>query len=297
MNVEAAKEPQHQEDAQDQADGTMGQQTTVFIPQSPPPSYSRIDPSTQQTWTGRNDSFGSYQHSSDSEIPGVHTMSTAPPLTPNQPSVPYPHRPDAATQGVWTWMPGATYFPPGLEHLAPLEELLLHKNGRKYVISNIMEQPIFTAKIAESGCCTGNNEGHSMKVQNNASLDVLMLRKTTETETCCGPSTEHVEVSFPQGSLLGVVQGTQQEYTIHNPSGDMLLLLEKEASGCCVQGGYQVVSSERFVVGCLALERERCCCCCRSSKHLRLAFPSDLDLRTKALLLSGALSIYEQFYT
>ncbi|KAG0693852.1 hypothetical protein GWK47_027355 [Chionoecetes opilio] len=102
-------------------------------------------------------------------------------------------------------------------------------------------------------------------------------------------ATKHVEVSFPPGNVVGVVQGNLLEYTAHNPSGDLLFLLHRESKTCCEKPGYVVETTECHPLG--SLERVRAPGCCRGRRVMEVNFPGDLDLRWKALLLAGALVI------
>nr|XP_027227256.1 uncharacterized protein LOC113819207 [Penaeus vannamei] len=86
----------------------------------------------------------------------------------------------------------------------------------------------------------------TIKVLNNAHLDVLNLTRTDEESSCCAYTPTHLEVCFPPGNMVGVVQGSPMEYTVHNPSGDLLFLLQKEADTLCSRGGYEVTSADRF---------------------------------------------------
>lgn len=45
---------------------------------------------------------------------------------------------------------------------------------------------------------------------------------------------------FPPGNTVGVVQGHLMEYTVYNPSGDLLYLIQRDATVCCGRTGYQV---------------------------------------------------------
>lgn len=126
------------------------------------------------------------------------------------------------------------------------------------------------------------------RVQNNANLDVLLLNFTKE-KVLCSPPAMHVEVSFPPGNTMGVVQGSECEFTAHNPSGDLLFHLHRENPTCCKKPGYLVETREMQPLG--AVERVRLPGCCTGRKVMEVSFPGDLDLRWKALLLAGAIVI------
>lgn len=193
--------------------------------------------------------------------------------------------------GWWSWIPGpAQYFPPGLEHLTHVGELTISKHGRKLRVSREEGQQIYVVRTFHPRCCSGGGDADAVtiKVLNNAHLDVLNLTRTDEESSCCAYTPTHLEVCFPPGNMVGVVQGSPMEYTVHNPSGDLLFLLQKEADTLCSRGGYEVTSADRFPLGRIYLAKTSCC---STSKEVKVCFPTNLDLRSKALILAGALSI------
>lgn len=233
---------------------------------SPPPRYSSIEPS----WEVPLDNPGR----SDNRVTG---------------SNPHLAQGQVAGPGWWTWVPGpAQMFPPGLEHLANVQSLHIKKKGRRYCVWRGGEVIYSVRRMKDAGGTV------LYRVQNNANLDVLLLNFTKETEGLCAPRSMHVEVSFPPGNVMGVVQGIPIEYTAHNPSGDLLFLLHRETKTCCRKPGYVVETREMQPLG--SLERVRAPGCCKGRRVMELNFPGDLDLRWKALLLAGAVVIrYESW--
>ncbi|XP_037788698.1 uncharacterized protein LOC119584255 isoform X1 [Penaeus monodon] len=256
---------------------------------TPPPRYSSINPFDA---TEENDAHQAAKHSGASaNVENRGPINSGPPAghlagqhgghvqqPPLQP-------------GWWSWIPGpAQYFPPGLEHLSHVGELTITKHGRKLRVSREEGQQIYVVRTFHPRCCSGGGDAAAVtiKVLNNAHLDVLSLTRTDEESSCCGYTPTHLEVCFPPGNMVGVVQGSSMEYTVHNPSGDLLFLLQKEPDRLCSRGGYEVVSADRFPLGRIYLAKTSCC---STSKEVKVCFPINLDLRSKALILAGALSI------
>ncbi|XP_071534508.1 phospholipid scramblase 1-like isoform X2 [Panulirus ornatus] len=253
-----------------ETDSLLGRQT-------PPPRYSTVGPSWEDapqppppTGEGR----AAPAHSEATDPPAAH-LAHQPPLIYPQDSSAYP--------GWWSWVPGpAQFLPPGLEHLSGCDELTLHKKGSKYSVHRDNQQ-IFRVTVLEDGC-----HNFIMKILNNANLNVLICNKTLESEGCCSSSSTHLEVMFPPGNMVGVVQGAAMEYTVHNPSGDLLFLIEMDTVVCCRKPGYQVATRDRFIIGRMFRQKSSSCC---GDRVMAVTFPPDLELRSKALLLAGALSI------
>ncbi|XP_042891657.1 uncharacterized protein LOC122266131 [Penaeus japonicus] len=259
---------------------------------TPPPRYSSINP-----FDSPGEQEGTRKHSGatanvESRSPTNSTSNnlTGHPTGHHGGHMQQPHV-QPGTAGWWSWIPGpAQYFPPGLEHLSHVSELTIFKHGRKVRVCRDEGQQIYVVRTFHPRCCSGGGDADAVtiKVLNNAHLDVLNLTRTDEESSCCGYTPTHLEVCFPPGNMVGVVQGSPIEYTVHNPSGDLLFLLQKEPDGFCSKGGYEVVSADRFPLGRIHLSRTSCC---SNSKEVKVSFPTNLDLRSKALILAGALSI------
>ncbi|KAK8742411.1 hypothetical protein OTU49_001853 [Cherax quadricarinatus] len=93
---------------------------------------------------------------------------------------------------------------------------------------------------------------------------------------------------FPPGNMIGVIQGVKREFSVHNPSGDLLFLFECEASGCCRKVDYQAVTSQRFTIGRMTHQKSSRCL---GGADMMISFPAELEMRSKALILAGAISI------
>ncbi|XP_037788700.1 uncharacterized protein LOC119584255 isoform X2 [Penaeus monodon] len=207
---------------------------------TPPPRYSSINPFDA---TEENDAHQAAKHSGASaNVENRGPINSGPPAghlagqhgghvqqPPLQP-------------GWWSWIPGpAQYFPPGLEHLSHVGELTITKHGRKLRVSREEGQQIYVVRTFHPRCCSGGGDAAAVtiKVLNNAHLDVLSLTRTDEESSCCG----------------------------YTPT---------------------VVSADRFPLGRIYLAKTSCC---STSKEVKVCFPINLDLRSKALILAGALSI------
>ncbi|XP_064121367.1 uncharacterized protein LOC135225801 [Macrobrachium nipponense] len=228
---------------------------------------------------------------------GVHNAGAQLPpnveIFPQQPPNPDFSSPTNQIGGVPGWYPfipdPAFYLPPGLEHLDASNEVTITGHGSKYRIWQDDCRKIFSARVAHEGWCGRNKIEANIRILNNANLDVLHLTRTRDDSDtgCCRPRNEHLEIAFPRGPVVGVVQGSKAEYTVHNPSGDLLFLLERERGGCCGDGGYEIMSADRFGIGRINVERS----CCGSSKTTLVVFPDRTNALFKGLLLSAALSI------
>ncbi|KAG7168152.1 uncharacterized protein LOC121867478 [Homarus americanus] len=245
-----------------------------------PPRYSSIDPAWDvlqgEASTGQTAATTPPHPPSVGPVPVVvcHPPSThTPPLNPNS--------------RWWSWVPGpAQYFPPGLEHMTDATELTIKKKGRTYrVIHN--EHQIYIVRRKKDGF-----GGVNIKILNNANLEVLILNRTLEAARCCS-STTHLEVMFPPGNMVGVVQGNKSEFSVHNPSGDLVFLLEVEPVGCCRKADYQVVTKERFTIGRLTHQKTSMI---RGRKGMAVTFPANMEIRNKALVLAAALSIRDRHW-
>ncbi|KAK4315433.1 hypothetical protein Pmani_013350 [Petrolisthes manimaculis] len=183
----------------------------------------------------------------------------------------------------WTWVPGpAQQFPPGLEHLTDAHNLFLYKKGRRYRVMKDGLQVYSVKRFKQDG-----GSEVTLKIQNKAFLDVLILNRTKEAQGCCS-SNKHVEVLFPPANLVGVVQGGVMEYTVHNPSGDILFLIERQEAKCNRKPGYQIVTKDGVLMGYMSRVNPGCC---RGRKGMEISFPQDLEIRCKALLVAGAVSL------
>ncbi|XP_068229162.1 phospholipid scramblase 1-like [Palaemon carinicauda] len=254
---------------------------------TPPPRYSTIETTTQPD--GYNN-----------DIAGVHNAGffaggTAPnveffPQTQPNPGFNSPTNQIGGHTGWYPYIPGpALYFPPGLEHLDPLDEVTITGHGSRYRIWQDDGHKIFKARVTHEGWCGRRKIEADFRVLNNANLEVLCLTRTQDDgdTRCCGPATEHLEIAFPRGPIVGVVQGSKAEYTVHNPSGDLLFILERERGGCCRDDSYEITSADGFGIGRISVQRS----CCGSSKTTIVLFPGGTNALSKGLLLSAALSI------
>ncbi|XP_066937097.1 uncharacterized protein [Macrobrachium rosenbergii] len=252
---------------------------------TPPPRYSSIETPTLP-YDGNNFNIVGV-HNDGSQLPPNVEIFHQPPPNPDFSS---PTSQIGGVPGWYPYMPGpAFYLPPGLEHLDALNEVTITGHGSKYRIWQDDCHKIFSARVAREGCCGGYKTEADMRILNNANLDVLYLTRTRDDSDtgCCGPSNEHLEIAFSRGPVVGVVQGSKAEYTVHNPSGDLLFILERERGGCCRDDGYEIVSADRFGVGRINVEKS----CCGSSKTTLVVFPDGINTLFKGLLLSAALSI------
>ncbi|KAK7085060.1 hypothetical protein SK128_019050 [Halocaridina rubra] len=262
---------------------------------SPPPRYSSMDGDELQTHGNAS--------SPAPPIAPVHPVANgssmyAPVITQIPP--PQPHNPNAygysyqsgVYPGGWcSYIPGQHQpFPPGIEHLANLHEITVTNRGSKYRIWHHDSHQLFTAKMLNPRYCGVGSKGDAeLKVFNNANLEVLNLCRTVESSGCCCSFDEtHVEVSFNPGNIIGVVQGSKMEYSILNPSGDTLYLLEGQGFGCCSKGGFNILSCHHDIIGFITMETPSCC---GKSNVLRLEFPAQMDIRSKALLMSAGIAI------
>lgn len=270
---------------------TASETSSVPLHDEPPPRYSTIGPAWSlapqgERPPGHNGALTTINvttNSHSARIPvAVPAAATAAGAT-EQPPVGGVAHAGGVCPGWWSWVPGpAQFFPPGLEHLTSLNQITVRKKGRTYRILKEGDQQIYIVRRKKDGY-----GGINIKILNNANLEVLILNRTSEAGRCFSTST-HLEVMFPPGNMIGVVQGSKKEFSVHNPSGDLIFLIECEPTGCCRKVDYQVVTTDRFTVGRMTRQK--------SSSYLRrkemlIAFPAEMELRSKALILAGAVSI------
>lgn len=253
---------------------TTSETAPLLQREDPPPRYSAIEPA----WDVPLDNPAA------GHTANLTTTHTAP-APPGQTSLASPGSTQSYSfpPGWWSWVPGpAQLFPPGLEHLNNVSSLSIYKKGRKFYIKRSVDVLYTTRPLKDT-------KGTAIyRVQNNANLDVLQLTSTTKKESILSPYFLHVEVSFPPGNVVGVVQGSGSKYTGHNPSGDLLFVVHKESTSCCKKPNFRVETKETLPLGALEWVRAPGCCC-RDRNIMEICFPVELDLRWKSLLLGGAL--------
>ncbi|KAF5291764.1 hypothetical protein FQA39_LY14252 [Lamprigera yunnana] len=217
-------------------------------------------------------------------------------------------------------MPPQSPYPPGLEYLSMIDQLLVNQTvemlevfsglemANKYKIKNSVGQMVYYAK-EESGCCSRNCCGALRKLEvrivDNTSRHVIHLRRPFACQACCFPCClQKMEVCAPPGVTIGYVEQNWNpifpSFSIKNASDDVVLTIKGPCctSSCCFSDvKFRVLSANGSTkVGKIykqwsgALKETF-----TDADNFVITFPLDLDARMKAVLL-GACFLIDMMY-
>ncbi|XP_051057139.1 phospholipid scramblase 1 [Phodopus roborovskii] len=216
--------------------------------------------------------------------------------------------------------PSTSELPPGLEHLIPIDHILIHQDfefveailgfetANKYKIKNKLGQKVYYA-VEESNCCTRNCCGDyrcfSMRILDNLGHEVVILKRPLRCSSCfCPCCLQKIEVQVPPGVPIGfVIQNWHPcvpKFTVQNEKKQAVLKIVGPCITCSCVGSvdFEIKSlDEEIVIG-------------RISKHwsgflkelltdvdsFGIHFPLDLDVKMKAVMLGACFLIDFMFF-
>lgn len=176
----------------------------------------------------------------------------------------------------------------GLDLVMGFHQIYLEgRKGDKYLITDATRSLLFTAAIdveTTCFCCSiPRGPGVTFFVNSRNRQHVLTLHRTTQAFWCSGEETD-MEVRLPPGTMLGTVEGKGENFTLHNPSGDITCYVEKEEETCCScsNASHKVVPvGFPHDLGSVQL----------SGTGLVITFPAVLDVANRVLLICCAINL------
>ncbi|XP_077998457.1 phospholipid scramblase 2-like [Glandiceps talaboti] len=236
-----------------------------------------------------------------------------------QPGVPGAQQPQAAQ---WMPMPQAPVgCPPGLEYLTQIDQLLIHQKVEmaevftalqflnRFVIKNSMGQQIYYAEEESDEChrqCCGPQRGFIMHVTDNMQQEVIRVVrefKCCAGFKCCAFSdccAMEVAVEAPVGTIVGYFRQTVSLcaplYELLDADRNCVLKINGPCcicqNVCCTDDVEFEIHSQEDVIGKISKQwggifKEAY----TTATNFSLAFPLDLDVKLKALLIGGVFLI------
>ncbi|XP_030312406.1 phospholipid scramblase 1 [Calypte anna] len=221
------------------------------------------------------------------------------------------------------WMPvppSLPNCPPGLEYLTQIDQILIHQQtelleilsgfvaNNKYEIKNVLGQRVYFA-VEENDCCTRNCFGPSraftIRIIDNLGHEVITLQRPCRCSLCCFPCClQELEVQAPPGTTVGyVVQNWHiclPKFTIQDENRkDILKIIGPcVVCRCCEDVHFEVKSlDETATIGRISkqwtgLVKE----VFTGADNFGIAFPMDLDVKMKAVLLGACFLIDFMFF-
>ncbi|XP_075732155.1 phospholipid scramblase 2-like [Rhipicephalus microplus] len=210
--------------------------------------------------------------------------------------------------------------PPGLEYLTCVDQLLVHQQlqlleifvpyeqRNRYVVKNTMSQFVFTA-IEEcdlaTRCCCGSNRPFEMSLNDYRDIEVMRLFRPLRCDSCCCfCCLQEMEICAPPGTVIGWLR---QDCTVIFPmfsvlDSDKNVVLQIQGPFCttalvCNDIVFDVTTRDgKTKIGQITknwsgLLREAF----TDIDNFTLAFPIDLDVKMKAVLL-GAVFLIDFMY-
>jgi hypothetical protein len=210
-------------------------------------------------------------------------------------------------------------IPNGLEILSDIDQLFIKQDielqeavfgcetKNKYKVKNSQGKIIFMAK-EETDCCTRNCCGHrrpiELSIMKSDEVEVIHLSRPLACNSCFCPCwLQSIEVQAPPGTPVGsVVQDWSiviPKFRILDADGETKLHIKGPfcKSSCCGSVEFQVLAKDGSTeVGKISKEwggllREGF----TDADNFGIKFPSDLDVRMKAVVL-GALFLIDLMY-
>lgn len=239
-------------------------------------------------------------------------------------------QPGGVTVDTWPseWMqpPSHEYVPtncpPGLEHLAILPEIFIQQKlswmeiccgceaNQKYDITHPETGKMLYKAIEDTSCCTrawcGNARPLQMSVNNHLGNEILHFTRPFHCAggICCPPCMDEILVTTPDGMSLGSVR--QQfawcvpRLNVLDASGNVIFNIKGPCwhCKCCAEVPFKIYAKgESTECGVIAKRwtgtaKEFC----TDVDNFRIAFPANLDVRLRAVLLAACFSIDLLFF-
>ncbi|XP_053165888.1 phospholipid scramblase 1-like isoform X2 [Hemicordylus capensis] len=197
-----------------------------------------------------------------------------------------------------TWMPAPMVvplnFPPGLEHLSQIDQILIHRQ----------------LELLESGF--EGLRAFTIRIFNNLGQEVIELRRPFRDicRCCCCCFLQELEVHAPPGTPAGYIKENWQpwlpKFSVQNEAKEHVLKM----FGPCIGWGcshhmdqhYEVTTrDEQHMVGRISnqldgLVQEFF----RGADLFRIQFPMDLDIKMKAIMIGAGflvgITVFEQMH-
>ncbi|XP_057593776.1 phospholipid scramblase 2-like [Hippopotamus amphibius kiboko] len=221
------------------------------------------------------------------------------------------------------WIPELTLSsdcPPGLEHLNQLDQVQVHQQielteviihietNNKYEIKNQLGQRIYFA-AEDTDCCTryycGGFRPFTMRILDLIGREVITLERPLRFNWCCIPCClQEIEIHAPPGIPIGYVTEIRHpflpKFRIQNENRKDILRI---IGPCCMCSCFGDVDFEinsldgKNVLGKISKQftgivRE----ICTNYSNFGIQFPSDVDVKTKAVVLGACFLIDFMFY-
>ncbi|XP_053165889.1 phospholipid scramblase 1-like isoform X3 [Hemicordylus capensis] len=218
-------------------------------------------------------------------------------------------------------------FPPGLEHLSQIDQILIHRQlelleittgfetCNKYELKNGLGQRVYFAVEETDGFTLGGFEGlraFTIRIFNNLGQEVIELRRPFRDicRCCCCCFLQELEVHAPPGTPAGYIKENWQpwlpKFSVQNEAKEHVLKM----FGPCIGWGcshhmdqhYEVTTrDEQHMVGRISnqldgLVQEFF----RGADLFRIQFPMDLDIKMKAIMIGAGflvgITVFEQMH-
>ncbi|KAJ6632942.1 Phospholipid scramblase 2 [Pseudolycoriella hygida] len=213
------------------------------------------------------------------------------------------------------WIGQQNNVPHGLEHLANLEYLFVTQKvellevllgcetENKYQIFNYSGQEIFSAK-ENTDCltrnCLGRKRPFEMSIVDQRGEEVIHLSRPLACGICClRCCPQSIEIHAPLGNLIGTVEEEWNllipKYQVKDETGSVVLRIEGPCCKltCCGDVEFYVLSANdnseicRISKKWSGFAREFF----TDADNFRIKFPSDLDVKLKAVILGASMLI------
>uniref|UniRef100_A0A8C1C316 Phospholipid scramblase n=1 Tax=Cyprinus carpio carpio TaxID=630221 RepID=A0A8C1C316_CYPCA len=214
---------------------------------------------------------------------------------------------------------GIPGFPPGLEYLTQVDQLLIKQkveliealagfeSNNKYEIRNSMGQNVFYA-VEENDCltrqCCGPLRSFTIRILDNFGQEIITVSRPLKCMSCFFPCClQELEIQAPPGNTVGYV--LQQwhpflpKFTIENERREPVLKLQGPFCGwsCLPDVDFEILTMDEVSIGKISkqwtgLLREAF----TDSDNFGIQFPMDLDVRMKAVMIGACFLIDFMFF-
>ncbi|XP_078039763.1 phospholipid scramblase 1 isoform X2 [Augochlora pura] len=203
--------------------------------------------------------------------------------------------------------PPNTICPSGLEYLMALDHLFVqqkfefgYRPKHEYNVLNLRGEPVFNATEQSGICgrwCMGAYRSCEFQVIDNTRREVLRMIRPLRCHSCCCPCClQELEV-YSGNTLLGSVSEDwsilRPSFSVRNTAGDTVLKIKGPWLQYCINRAFKIKSVDgNHTVGVIQNEwsgaaREFF----TDADNFGIAFPLDLDVKIKAVLLGACLLI------
>ncbi|KAF5280171.1 hypothetical protein FQR65_LT15034 [Abscondita terminalis] len=212
-----------------------------------------------------------------------------------QPVVQQPAAASEITPNAWMSRPEPIPdCPPGLEYLAALDELHIdHQSSHEhnYSIANKNKEKIFQARLESSSKYFVGMQNFYVKVFDNCDKEIINVDHKFGCSSCfCCCFLQKIHAVSSLGSNLGVFQQEWNmlypTFAVKNSCDQIVFRIEGPfcQMECCTDTDFKIITPDgKQEVGKISSKS--------SKSHIRLCFPSDMDVGVKAIILSACFLI------